>query len=71
MATTSVSQEKYRFETLEQLDRATVRAFGTHENSSCSFEKGLILVFQPVGSLIHDSQVREIISQYGGKLIED
>lgn len=68
---TSVPEEKYRFKTLEQLDRATIQAFGSYENSSCSFEKGLVLVFQPVGSLIHDTQVRDIISKYGGQLIKD
>ena len=68
MANTCV--ERYHFNSLEAMDLATKKAFGTHENPNVCFEKGLVLCYRPVGSKIFDANIRKIITECGGVLIE-
>lgn len=67
----NTTPERYRFDSLEKMDRAILAAFGTPESSACSFEKGLVLIFMPSGSRVFDTRTRSIIGEYGGKLISE
>ena len=63
--------ERYQFKCLEDMDRATKIAFGSHESSIIYFEKGLILCFMPVGSKIFDGNIRKKLTECGGVLIKE
>ena len=70
MATT-YPEEKYRFNNVNDMEKAAVKAFGSVESMNCYYEKGLILNFRPTGSLIYDSNARAMIKKYGGEEISD
>lgn len=64
-------EEVYQFSSLEQLSKAAKAAFASWENDACAYEKGLRIIFTPVGSLLYDTSVREALTKHGGQLVNE
>ena len=58
--------ERYQFESLEAMDKAVRKAFGTRETELAHYEKGLIVVFHQTGSLLFDRAIRSQLIRNGG-----
>lgn len=66
-----VKAERYKFPSLEKMDKAVLAAFNCYDSNSCSYEKGLIVSFTPTRSLLFDTRIRSTFAKYGGKLISE
>lgn len=61
--------ERYQFRNLDQMDKAVMKAFSSLESEAVHYEKGLIVAFEPTGSMLFDTTVRECFAAYGGTMI--
>lgn len=67
----SKKEERYQFESLDAMDKAVRKAFGTRETDMAHYEKGLIVVFHPTNSLLFDKAIRKQLVDNGGQMISE